>query len=370
MMNAITKEIYLEASIAHVTGENESESSRQKRVIEQAVSDKLDNLDNSFINILDCYISGAMDQNEPDIANLLLNIRDEIMMQLQHSMPDEARVLTRVADILDTAQRRAILGEYVQQQQQQQQQKQKQKQTTSSLSSSPLETLASTVDSIINDMEANLDVPDRSLLARMCLIREEINNMMIQDAQPLYATMVAVPQKTVAFLKELLQVDDPKVRQAYLEKAFLTDWDWVTSSHVTSAQRQQGPESSGESSSGGTDREEEKEEKEEEKEKEYETGAVRPGRFMTCLGAIQHEMARDTTVSSSNSMTRDIDATLAKLAGKKVLKIDPSSAGRVTSSSSSNNNNNNNNNEQVLKRLEEVKADAIETLTKISCSPL
>jgi hypothetical protein len=363
MMNAITKELFLEASIAHVTNENESESSRQKRVIEQAVSDKLDNLDNSFINILDCYISGAMDQNQPDIATLLLNIRDEILMQLQQSMPDEARVLTRVADILDAAQRRATLEEYVLQQQQ------KQKQNTSSLSSSPLETLASTVESIINDMEANLDIPDRSLLARMCLIREEINNMMIQDAQPIYATVVAVPQKTVAFLKELLQVDDPKVRQAYLEKAFLTDWDWVTSSHVTSAQKQQGLGSSGESSSGDIDT---KQEKEKEKKNENEIGTVRPGRFLTCLGAIQHEMTKDTIMSngnsSGNSMTRDIDVTLAKLAGKKVLKIDPSSAGRVTSRS--NNDDDDNNDDQVLRRLEEVKADAITILTKMSCSTL
>jgi hypothetical protein len=140
---------------------------------------------------------------------------------------------------------------------------------------------------LVDDMEGMVEVPDRRLLARLCLLREELQ--LLQDeaanlgaaegggggggggprgqgqgSSP-FSALRAVPRATVAFLKQVMVVSSPERRRALLEKAFREDWDGGAG----------GPAGGGAARDGGG---------------ASPAAAVRPGRFLDSVKALQAEL--------------------------------------------------------------------------------
>jgi hypothetical protein len=126
---------------------------------------------------------------------------------------------------------------------------------------------------VIQDMEKLAEVPDRTLLARLCIVREElvelvdaaVNSKAEQGSggggvlgSSQFTMLRSVPRGAVAFLKEVMQTASSERRQALLEKAFKEDWDGQSG---TSPADDAGPAT-----------------------------ALRPGRFMDSVRAVQAEM--------------------------------------------------------------------------------
>ena len=147
---------------------------------------------------------------------------------------------------------------------------------------------------LVDDMEASAGVVDSRLLARLCLLREELQQLVDegtnlsglgtgnepasggdsaaapgQGSSP-YTLLRVVPQSTVAFIKELMVVPSSERRRALLEKAFKEDWDGGTA-HVASSR----PASSGPGQADGT--------------RDASSG-VRPGRLLNGIKALQAEL--------------------------------------------------------------------------------
>ena len=83
-----------------------------------------------------------------------------------------------------------------------------------------LSALAAVANQVIDDMEDKASVPDGQLLARLCLVREEIGVAAVklpsQQQQELADTQRThgklLPQGTLAFIKELLPVTSAEKR--------------------------------------------------------------------------------------------------------------------------------------------------------------
>lgn len=129
----------------------------------------------------------------------------------------------------------------------------------------------------IEDMEDKAEVPDRKLLARLCLVKEEIQNTAREIAfsrgakpyQPATEAMAAarggVPRRAVAFLQAVMKVPSPQGRAAYLKKAFKADWEGAAPVRSSSGSVSEGDEKS---------------------------DAVRPGRFLAALASVQAELTK------------------------------------------------------------------------------
>jgi hypothetical protein len=226
LVREVSRALLLEESAAYVLGEG-AEAEARADALRVAVAARLDSLNDAFLPTLESYIESLAGQKEarpgaPDVAALLLDLRAEVLAQLGATLPPEVRALEAACRLRGAA-RRAALRRHA---------------AGEAEPACSAGRLARAAARLVADMEAAAEVPDRSLLAALCLAREELLEMAAEarlggagdaEAEPApgdaeFAAQRTVPRRTVAFIKGLMEVAAPAERRALLQRAFLEDW--------------------------------------------------------------------------------------------------------------------------------------------------
>jgi hypothetical protein len=304
MVQEISKNLFIDTATAYVVGENATAEAFQEAVA-TAVKARLDTLNETFLPIINSYVESVEESGEnKDLLGLLLAIKGQVLSQLAERLPPEMRIIQKALESSGAEERMQFLRN----------------ETSSSTNAINPGSLAFTVARMIadfegDDEEAAEEVADRGLLARLCLLREELRQLadeaemtpwkktsgngtsggsdnetnevnvevMLEgendytqvdqqnetdssdsdqtataaapapSASP-YTALRGVPAREVSFLKDIMGVASSEKRRGLLETAFRGN----TNSNNTS---------------GSTT-----------------IGIVRPGAFMDCIKALQAEM--------------------------------------------------------------------------------
>ncbi|KAL6757921.1 hypothetical protein V8C86DRAFT_3094409 [Haematococcus lacustris] len=331
MLEQVMQELFVEQAASYLAEEAVELSECQ--AIRNAVSERMAVLDTNFLAALNGYIQVAASREEVGLAELLEAIRDEVLRQVADHLPPAARVVDVALTQLDKDMRLKVLRTAI---------ATTTTTTTTTTSSAddrngpattaagndsgdgdgdgggeagtagfdrqrrrlpdlsslpgevPLEGLLATVGHMIDEMEEHQEVPDRRLLARLCLVREEVRMLEREaafgplppdTADPCQApglnsrfTRGNVPHRCVTFLKELLVVNNAEMRLDLLGRALSQDWDGAAPRPKVKAHQQEQEQESRSANSGGAG------------PSTPPPDFVRPGRFMTTLHSMQSQL--------------------------------------------------------------------------------
>lgn len=331
MIQEVARELFLDAAVAHVMegqdegGQAQAATGGAAAAVAAAVGRRLELMDGTFLATLDGYIQGASDKGAAEVAELLLMVRDEVLRRLSAQLPPEMRLMEAALAAPDAQQRLALLQQYA----------------LLSTDAMPQEAeivgsseedgdavggslyclaadLEASMSRVISDMELLPKIPDRRLLARLVLLKEEVHQLLAEasylqggpaagsreaDALRLpFRQAEVVPKADTAFLQRLMGLSAPDERRALLEWAFEDDRERLRDTQGIGAQR----------GTPLTTREQAR------KAAEAPQEWVRPGRFMQCVAALQQEMlerAEGSAGSGNNSGGEDVpsDAVLERL---------------------------------------------------------
>ncbi|CAL8469850.1 g9392 [Coccomyxa elongata] len=275
LMEDVNRELFVASAVADIT--RESPEVTERDAIRAAVERRIESLDEFFVASLRLFGQAAREQKNDDVADRLDAIEEEVLQQVAGRLPSELRVLDLVQQLPSSEERvnllkRAVSGAAA----------------DVSLPQCQLSSLQTIANQVIDDMEDKEVVPDRQLLARLCLIREELSVVAtdedgssggasdFEEAKVTHQRLI--PQGTAAFVKEMLGVSSKEKRQALLRKTL--DEGFQDSTKV---KRPRGTE------------------------------ALRPGRLLTCLGGMQRELAAQRNASNEPVLKRLEELRLATL---------------------------------------------------------
>ena len=259
MLEEIMRELFAESAaryISPVDNDKASESLDEEEVVRKCVMRRLEFLDANFLGSVTGYIDMFKknlsarktdeDFEQEGMLSLLELIRTQVLYQVALRLPPSARVLNRVLRDEDKDSRLSVLRETMSGGQ-------------GDLPGSDSESLVAAASQFIEDMEDAEVIIDRRLLARLCLVREEVRWIADERAftsgessspnkatsGPLTDDPIAVsdpstsgegdvprpvmrtnvPQRSAAFINQLVSVTDPSMRVALMSRAFCEDWD-------------------------------------------------------------------------------------------------------------------------------------------------
>ncbi|KAL3148749.1 hypothetical protein ABBQ38_014160 [Trebouxia sp. C0009 RCD-2024] len=258
MMEDIHQEAFVSGAVSELTGDEPEVS--EAAAIKNAVASRMEQLDEAFLVALAAYIGAAEEQGDSALAGRLSRIQQQVLQEVSQRLPPEMRVLDTVLRLLSRSERMSTLRQSASGQ-------------GDTVPSCDIKRIQGAALQLISDMEEKVAIPDRRLLARLCIAREEIAEVVAEhhspgqsgSAQDMYESNLSlknqgIPKASLAFLKELLTMSDKAKRVAFLKKAFLEDFE--PGKPVAGASAQQSvPE------------------------------AVRPGGFLSCVTASKAEMA-------------------------------------------------------------------------------
>lgn len=271
MMEEIHQEAFVSGAVSEVTGQ--APEVTEAEAIRKAVASRLDQLDEAFLMALGAYIGAAEEQGDEALAGRLSRIQQQVLQDVSKRLPPEMQILDVVLRLLSRNERMSILRQAAS------------GQGGNDVPPCDIKRVRGAALQLVSDMEEQDAIPDRRLLARLCIAREEIAEVVAEQqyanrsgsTDDMYeSNMVlhnqSVPKASVAFLKELLTMSDEAKRKAFLQKAFREEFE--PGKQARKAASQQASSSS-----------------------------VRPGSFLTCVTATQAQM---------QSM-KGAESTLAKL---------------------------------------------------------
>ncbi|EFN50903.1 hypothetical protein CHLNCDRAFT_55451 [Chlorella variabilis] len=333
LMAEVSREAFINAAVSRVT-ESEAPESSLADVVGAAVGRRMEELDATFLATLDGYIRGASDKGAADVAEVLLLVRQEVLRRLGARLPPEMQLLDAAMAAADSKARMELLRKYALPSEQalaealaggegeaggirgslasaavsssqagsegldrassasSSRSAEQQPEGSGAVPVSLLYCLAADLEraasQVIRDMELMMEVPDRRLLARLVLAREELQQMLLEAAfmggegsggddvevaasfrQP-FQQLGAVPKSCAAFLQRLMALPGPQEREGLLLQALSEDVERLPGAG------QPGPDA--------TTRERLR------AQAEAPQDWVRPGRFMQSLSALQAEM--------------------------------------------------------------------------------
>ncbi|EIE25672.1 hypothetical protein COCSUDRAFT_46328 [Coccomyxa subellipsoidea C-169] len=267
LMEEVNKDLFVATAVADIT--REAPEVTERDAIKAAVEKRIDSLDEFFVATLRLFAQAASEQSNHDLAERLGAIEEEVLAQVAKRLPAELRVLDAVQRLTSSEERvdllrRAASGAAADV---------SMPAADVSVPACQLSSLQTIANQVIDDMEDKEAVPDKQLLARLCLIREELSVVAAEqgsdssgsafaEAKVIYQRLI--PQGTAA--------------RALLKKAL--DEGFEDSSK---ARRPRGTE------------------------------AVRPGRLLTCLTGMQRELAAQGNAANQPILNRLEELRLATL---------------------------------------------------------
>ncbi|KAK9838290.1 hypothetical protein WJX81_002695 [Elliptochloris bilobata] len=264
IMEDIETDIAVSKAVSDIVGDGPDDPETvEAEAISSAVRNNLEGLDGAFLEALTGY-ADAVRRDDVSTARRLDAIRAELLAQVAAKLPASLRLLDSLGRMASSEVRVGLIrrsadggGEGVP-------------------ACSLAEALAG-ANQIIDDMEERLAPPDRILLARLCLAREELSvvaaergeldNPRSDFAQMAAAHQAVLPQAAAAFTKELMSVGSAQRRTALLRQALRADLEPpAPPAGGTGPLRTKHP--------GG------------------DPNRVTPGRLLACLAALQSGLAR------------------------------------------------------------------------------
>ncbi|MEW5305368.1 MAG: hypothetical protein WDW36_007911 [Sanguina aurantia] len=239
----------------------------QADAVRNAVVARIDLLDANFLASLNGYVKAATDRGDAQLSELLVAVADEVLRQVALRLPSAARVLDLALKQRDKDARVQVLQSALDG-------------GAGEVPAAEVEALLSTTSQFIDDMEEQESVADRALLARMCLVREELRWVELErsfggESFPSSTSRRAnVPQRCVAFMKELMAVSDGLKRVGLLDRAFSDDWDGAAPQKKSTAAAAAAATAAAAGGKASQD-------------------FVRPGRFLSTLHATKEELELD-----------------------------------------------------------------------------
>lgn len=225
MVDEVTREMFLSEAVAFLQEDEVDQTEAQ--AVRAAVLKRVEFLDSTFLAALTGFVRAASAAGDGPLAQLLLAIRSEVLLQVSRRLPGAVRALDLALLEADKEQRVAVLRTVL----------------AGGLGEVPgadADSLAATASQFIDEMEEQEQVLDRRLLARLCLLREELRMLREEDVFSAPAAgrefvRANVPQRCAAFLKELVTVADPMRRVSLLDKALRDDWEGAAPRGPTAA---------------------------------------------------------------------------------------------------------------------------------------
>ncbi|KAL4855125.1 Granule-bound starch synthase 2 [Chlorella vulgaris] len=303
MMTEISEELFVESAVSFVADNDTADSGAAAAVVRSVVSVRLEQLDATFLATLDAYIRGAAEKGAADVADVLRLVREEVLRGLSQRLPAEMQLLDAALKAPSSSAREAVLKQYA---------LLSEEQLAAALAANNIDKVsadtepASTsipggkqrlhclasdferaISQVIGDMELMITVPDRVLLLRLVLLREQVLQLLLEEPhssnsdasggagaqaafrQP-FTQLQAVPKSCVVFLQRLVAISSPEERQLLLRHALTDDVERLPGAG------QLGPDA--------TQRERQR------AEAEAPQDWVRPGRFMLTVAALQAEL--------------------------------------------------------------------------------
>lgn len=266
MITEVSKDVFT----ADPSGEQLSaEDTRQNEVeaVRKAIAVRMDSLDEAFLMTLGGFVRASAEDGDAAMHDRLALMHQEVVAEVRARLPPEVQLLDQLVGMQDSEDRAAIIRARIG----------GGPPGVGAGSQPPVDAtrLDVAASQFIEDMEDKTEVPDRRLLARVCLVREEVQNVAREvafEAGRAFSPTAdrsaqlrgGVPRRAVAFLQAVMKVPSKEGRLAYLRKAFTSDWEGAA------------PVRAGAASEG-----------------DEKSDAVRPGRFLTALNATQAEMTAD-----------------------------------------------------------------------------
>jgi hypothetical protein len=277
-------------------------------IVRGAVAQRVEWLDDAFLAALDAYAqaidarmrksnananaaNNAAADDSARLLDVLLLVRREVLAQVSSRLPATVQVLDAALRETEAQARlrvveRALAG------------------GGGGLPGVAFDALASTAGQLVDDMEDAEAVPDRALLARLVLLREELRAMHARreyfppsadggNANNGGAAVFGfhrsnLPRACAAFAKELVAVGDGNRRVVLLAKAFEEDWTGGVEGRSGAGKKGGDDEASG-GGGGGFGKSSAKKQQQQTQRKEA-PDVVRPGRFLATVHAMSGEL--------------------------------------------------------------------------------
>ncbi|KAK9829699.1 hypothetical protein WJX72_007424 [[Myrmecia] bisecta] len=248
MMDEIAKQLFTDEFASEISGEAVEVTERE--AVRAAVSKRIDDLDEAFLLALNAYLGGAEQQGNALLAGRLAAIQQEVLREVSKRLPVEMQVLDQLLR-LDSSEERTAMAKVAAQG------------GEGDIPACDISRLQACASQFVDDMEEQEVIPSRKLLAKLCIVCEEIqnanrelnwNSQGTNSTDSLALMHKMVPKGAAAFLKELMAVSHGPKRLALLQKTFREDWAGAGSSK--------------------------------------RADAVRPGRFLLCVNATQAELLK------------------------------------------------------------------------------
>lgn len=243
LVQHIGRSQFVDAAADYVTGEETIGSSHRRQVIKSAVAERLEEMNDTFLPTLMSYIEALNSQVEDPkiqaVVAMLEDIREEVLEQLSECLPVHLQIMNKLLTAPSSGTRVSLLEHFT-----------SGNDATLTIS---IEELSQNTESVIIDMERMPQVPDSRLLARLCLLREEIAELQQKqgawfssktpsgnaaaDTEKIQAVLdnlssssqsnsdaseQGLPAYTLSFLKNILLVPLSETRRAMLVDAFKT----------------------------------------------------------------------------------------------------------------------------------------------------
>jgi len=215
LMKAVLREMMIAEGVVSVMGE-EHRDTTLKEAIQGCLLQETDNLSDVFLATLMQFTKAATDKGQEQAAAILAAIYEETILYVESKMPSEMRLLSELIEQPVARVRQERIDIAI---------------TTTGRDGEPeynLEALAITANRMVEDMEKRTSIPDRGLLLRMCLVREELRVTALRNGQmspELVKFQTVIPARVSHFVKELIPVGDAARRLALMEKVLRGDWE-------------------------------------------------------------------------------------------------------------------------------------------------
>ncbi|KAF5838144.1 hypothetical protein DUNSADRAFT_3339 [Dunaliella salina] len=281
VLNDILQELLVDQAASYLT--EESPELNEMEAVRNAVIQRIELLDANFLAALNGYIQVASLRPNDGMLSLLLALRDEVLRQVSMRLPPTARVMDAALQLMYKDNRVHLLKTAIDWQRTSSTGMEQVEPTASASaaevagSSGPADQASTaTIDvqagddsdqeaahmkELLAELPAGVDadsmVATSRLLARMCLVREEVrwldqeqnftssSSSSTEDedskkrrVSSAYFARSNVPQRCIAYLKGLLVLNDPAQRVALLSRAFVEDWDGTTAPSGNKGQEQ------------------------------------------------------------------------------------------------------------------------------------
>jgi hypothetical protein len=297
-------------------------------IVRGAVAQRVEWLDDAFLAALDAFvvaIDGRRRQREQQqqtgaaaadadadgrLIQVLQLVRGQVLAQVSARLPPAVRVLDAALRETERRERIEVVERALLQGGGGGDDDISSNNNSGGLPRVSFEALASAAGQLVDDMEDAEAVPDRALLARLVLLREELRAMHARQAwggggggeggngggksstAAIFGFNRAnLPRSCAAFAKELLAVGDGTRRAALLTKAFEEDWTGGAGGGGGGG----GEGGSGGGGFGGASQQQKK------KQKKESPDVVRPGRFLATLHAMSAELEQRVRSSQGDS---------------------------------------------------------------------